>query len=210
MADTVESVFERQMKKHFPDEDNQSSNDDFEVEFTKTELRKVNQKNVNETSGMDVLMKAVDIHRSNQAHTMPDHSIADPTMLARHFGMMPISDRMMPVAMPYPCQLQYVYGPQMYPGDPAFAPFNMNELARGRGAPMFPAMMGIPHPSMTMNTRAPAQFPAQEMQTADARGIAPVATKGKAICIFFKSFFTPIFLNNRPFKLVVIAAMLAN
>ena len=209
MAHTLESVFDRQMKKHFPDDDNQSSDDDFEEELTKTELRKLSQKNVNETNGMDDLIKAVDIHRSNQDHTMPDHRIPDANMFARHFGMMPMSNGVprpmagqyeqpnMPGAMafgqqmPYQGQLQSLYGPQMYPGHPAFARFNMNELARGGGGPMFPAMMGMRHPGMAMNPRAPAQFPAQEMQMADAaaRGIAPVATKGKAISIFYHVFF---------------------
>ena len=52
-------------------------------------------------------------------------------------------------------------------------------------------MIGMLHPSMTINTRAPAQFPAQEMQTADAaaRRIAPIATKGKAISILYQVFF---------------------
>ena len=127
--------------------------------------------------------KADDIHRSYQDHTMPDHQ-------------MPMSNRMMPGAMPYPCQLQSLYRPQMYPGDPAFARFNMNESARGSGAPMFPAVMGMPYPRMTMNTRAPVQFPVQRMQTADAaaRGIAPVATKGKPILFFIKSFLHPFSL----------------
>ena len=165
-------------------------NDDFEEELTETEPRRLNQKHLNETNDMNDLIKPV-IHRSNQDHAMPDHSIADPTMLARHFGMMPMSNRMMPGAMPYPGQLQSLYCPQMYQRDPAFARFNMNELARGGGASMVPTMMGMPHPSMTMNTRAPAQFPAQEMETADAaaRGIAPVATKGKVISIFYQVLF---------------------
>ena len=179
MAHTVESVLGRQMKKHFPDDHRHPS-------------------------------KAVDIHRSYQDHTMPDHPIADPAMFTRHSGKMRMSNRMMPGAMPYPGQLQSLYRPQMYPGDPVFAQFNMNESTRGGGATVFPAMMGMPHPSMTMNTRAPAQFPAQEMQTADAaaRGIAPIATKGKAISIFYQVFFTPIFINIISSKLDVIAAIL--
>ena len=166
-------------------------NDDFEEELTETEPRRLNQKHLNETNDMDDLIKPVGIHHSNQDHAMPDHSIADPTMFARHFGMMPSSNRMMPGAMSYPGQLQSLYGPQMYPGDPAFARFNMNDLTRGGGAPMFPDMMRMPYPSMTMNTRVPAQFSPQEMQTADAaaRGIATVATKGKAISIFYQVFF---------------------
>ena len=166
-------------------------NDDFEKELTETELRRLNQKNVNETNDVDDLMKSVDIHRPNQDHVMSDHSIVDPNMFARQFGMMPTFNRMMPGAMPYPGQLQSLHGSQMYQRDPAFARFNMNELAHGGGAPMVPDMMGMPHPSMTMNTRAPAQFQAQEMQTANAaaRGIAPVSTKGKAISISYKILF---------------------
>ena len=166
-------------------------NDEFEEEQTETEMRRLNQKHLNETQDMDDLMKPVGIHRLNQDHAMPDHSIADPTMFAHHLGMMQMSNRMLPGAMPYPGQLQSLYGPQMYPGDPAFTQFNMNELGRGGGTPMVPATMGMPYPSMPMNTRAPAQFPAQEMQTADAaaRGITPVATKGKAISIFYHVFF---------------------
>ena len=166
-------------------------NDDFEKELTETEMRRLNQEHLNETQDMDDLMKPVGIHRLNQDHAMPDHSIADPTMFAQHLGMMPMSNRMIPGAMPYPGQLQSLHGSQMYQRDPAFARFNMNELAHGGGAPMVPDMMGMPHPSMTMNTRAPAQFQAQEMQTANAaaRGIAPVSTKGKAISISYKILF---------------------
>ena len=162
-----------------------------EKELTETELRRLNQKHLNETQDMDDLLKPVGIHHSNQDHARPDHSIEYPTMFARDFGMMPSSNRMMPGAMSYPGQLQSLYGPQIYPGDPVFARFNMNELTRGGGAPMVPDMIGMPHPSMTMNTRAPAQFRQQEIQTAAAaaRGVAPVATKGKVISIFYQVFF---------------------
>ena len=143
-------------------------NDDFEEELTETEMRRLNQEHLNETQDMDDLMKPVGIHRLNQDHAMPDHSIADPTMFAQHLGMMPMSNRMIPGAMPYPGQLQSLYGPQMYPGDPAFARFNLNELAYGG---------------------------AQEMQTANATGIATVATKGKAISFFLSSLLLhPFFL----------------
>ena len=75
-------------------------NDDFEKELTETELRRLNQKNVNEMNDVDNRMKSVDIHRPNQDHVMSDHSIADPNMFARPFGMMPTSK--MPGAMLYP------------------------------------------------------------------------------------------------------------
>ena len=166
-------------------------NDDFKKELTETELRRLHQKNVNDMNDVDNRMKSVDILRPNQDHVMSDHNIADPTMFARPFGMIPTSNRLMPGAMTYPVQLQSLHGPQMYQRDSAFARFNMNELACGGGGPMVPDMIGMPHPSMTMNTRTPAQFPAQETQRAypAAKGIAPVPTKSKVIYIFYQVFF---------------------
>ena len=84
MARTLENVFERQMKKHFPDDDNQSSDDDFEEELTESELRKLNKKKTNEMNGMDDLVKAADIHRSSQEKSDP--RFANPAIFAQHFG----------------------------------------------------------------------------------------------------------------------------
>ena len=120
MARTLENVFERQMKKHFPDDDNQSSDEDFEEELTESELRKLNKK---KTNGMEDLVKAADIHRSS-LDTMPDPRMQDPAMFAQHFGMDPmgngvsrlVRDPMAFQRMPY--MRQPFYPPQMYPGHP--------------------------------------------------------------------------------------------
>ena len=81
MAQTLKNVFERQMKKHFPDDDNQSSDDDFEEELTESELRKLHKKKSNDANGMEDLVKAADIHRSNQ--NMPDPRFQNPAMFAQ-------------------------------------------------------------------------------------------------------------------------------
>ena len=191
MARTLENVFDRQMKKHFPDDDNQSSDEDFEEELTEKELRKLNKKKnseANGANGMDDLIKAVDIHQSSKDNHMSDRRISDPNMFARHFEINPMSNgvaRDMPCPrafgaqrMPYVSQGQPLYGRQMFAGHLAFTRFNMNELARG-SSPMFPAVMGIPHPGMAMRPPAPGQLSGQEMKMAVARGVTPVATKGK-------------------------------
>jgi hypothetical protein len=181
MAQTLESVFDRQMKKHFPDDDNQSSDDDFEEELTESELRKLNKKKTNEANGMEDLVKAADIHRSNQ--NMADPRFQNPALFAQHFGMNPMASdvsRLMQDPMAFqrmPYMRQPFYPPQMYPGHPAFARFNMNDFQRG-AAPMFPPMMGLPHPAMRMNPQSAAQFPNQNVPPRMARDVPPVATKG--------------------------------
>ena len=182
MARTLENVFERQMKKHFPDDDNQSSDDDFEEELTESELRKLNKKKTSEMNGMDDLVKAADIHRSSQEKSDP--RFANPAIFAQHFGMNPMANNVPgfmqdPMAfqrMPY--MRQPYYPPQMYPGHPAFTRFNMNDFPRG-AAPMFSAMMRLGHPAMRMNSQNTAQFPTRNVPARMVHDGSPVATKGK-------------------------------
>lgn len=182
MARTLENVFERQMKKHFPDDDNQSSDDDFEEELTESELRKLNKKKTNDVNGMEDLVKAADIHRSNQEKSNPRFN--NPALFAQHFGMNPMANNVSgfmqdPMAfqrMPY--MRQPFYPPQMYPGHPAFTRFNMNDFSRGAAPAMFSPMMGLGHPAIRMNSQSTAQFPTQNVPARMVRDGSPVATKG--------------------------------
>ena len=186
MARTLENVFERQMKKHFPDDDNQSSDDDFEEELTESELRKLNKRKGSDSNGMEDLVKAADIHRSSQ--NMGDPRLKNPAMFAQHFGMNPMAGdmtRMMQDPMAFqrmPYMRQPFYPPQMYPGHPAFARFNMNDFQRG-AASMFSPMMGMGHPAMRMNAQNNAQFPNQNVPQGMVRDVAPVATKGTVVTV---------------------------
>ena len=114
------------------------------------------------------------------------------------------------MAMPFPGQLQSLYGLQMCPRDPDFARFNMNELTRAGCPPMVPDMMGMLHPSMTMNTRAPHNFRRRKCRrrTRQPGWLRQLRRKVKPFLFLIKSSFTPILLYIRAFKLFVIAAIL--